>query len=397
MIESYIDLKDNLKCCGCVACVDACPLGAISMQLGSDGAVYPLVDTNKCVSCGKCHKVCPMSAISNKEKLFEPKAYVAYLTDKEKRNQSASGGAFWGLVEGLKKQYPDIIIVGAVWETPTTVSHKLCRGDETAALKKSKYVQSDASGIYRQVKESLNSGETVLFSGTPCQIAALKNFLGKDYNKLYTVDIICHGVPGKGILESYLAEIEKKYASKVKNVCFRYKKKNIYGEIHSDYLRIELENGKVLCGNKKTDSYLRGFHRGLFYRESCYSCPYANPSRNGDITLGDYWSIQKLFPELIDYTGVSSVLINTEKGQNLFECCEGLEVKETKVEFLLNHNSQLMHPSKLHSKRTVFFDKLENNTFSFAIAETVGKPQYLKNFISGLVPRRLRKLLSRRS
>lgn len=396
MMKTYIDTNDCSKCCGCSACVDACATGAITMEQGHDKALYPVIDQSKCVDCGRCRAVCPITNNAFGNELNEKKAYAAYLQDREQRNKSASGGAFVAVVEALKSRHPDLLVAGAVWQTPSKVIHKLVSADEIEQLRKSKYVQSDARGIYKSVKSALASDRAVLFSGTPCQVAALKAYLGKDYEKLYTVDIICHGVPGEAVLKKYLDELSEKKKSKIKEVCFRYKKKDIYGEIHSDYFNITFKNGKTQCKNKKSDSYLRGFHRGLFYRESCYFCPFANSRRNSDITLGDYWGIQNLYPDVIDYTGVSSILINTEKGNSIFNFENSMKVIETDVDFLINHNAQLRAPTNSHGKRKFFFEEFDNAAFDLLIDKSVGKKSPIKNLIKALIPGKLKRSIRRK-
>ena len=156
-----------------------------------------------------------------------------------------------------------------------------------------------------------------------------------------------------------------------------------------------MDNGKTIFRNNKTDNYLRGFRTGLYYRESCYLCPYANPKRVSDITIGDYWNIQKKYPEIVDYTGVSCLIINTQKGKNVFDELDELEIKETTIDYLLQNNSQLIRSSKVHKNRDYFFEKYEKKNFNELINECIGKPKKMKNRISKLLPGKLKRRVKR--
>lgn len=388
---TYLDSNKPSACCGCGACVSVCPCNAISMVEGKDKALYPQIDNLKCINCGKCRNVCGFKKKIPKYSYENKKAYVAIINDKKERSKSASGGAFIGVVNALKKKHKNLYVAGATWQKSISVKHELLPVDEVDKFRKSKYVQSDTHEVFAITKEKLDNDEAVLFSGTPCQIAELKHYLEKEYEKLYTVDLVCHGVPGNSIFHKYINSIEKKHNKKVINVVFRHKKKDIYGETHSDLVKVTLEDGQVLLGNNKTNSYLRGFRTGLFYRESCYSCPYANPDRLSDITIGDYWNIQKKYTEYVDYTGVSCLLINSERGKEIFDNMEGLETKETTVEYLLNNNSQLVRSSEVHTNRNKFFEDYNSKEFEKLIVECIGKPEKMKNILSKLIPGKLKR------
>lgn len=396
MAKGYFDTQQESLCCGCGACVDVCRKNAIHMEQGYDKAMYPRIDSDKCVSCGLCRKVCPITSPFQGSEKFQSKAYALVQNEEASRMQSASGGAFDLIAVALAEAYPDLLIAGAAWESATEVRHKLLPADERMAFKKSKYLQSDCTGIYREIKSALEQEKTVLFTGTPCQVAALKNYVGGKHEKLFAVDLVCHGVPGAEIFRNYAAEQERKQNSPVVSAGFREKRKDIYGEVHSDYIKLTLANGKILMRNKKTDAYLRGFHRGLFYRESCYSCPYAAPDRVSDITIGDYWHIQSLFPEKIDYTGVSAVLINTPVGEKVFSGCSNAWIAETEPDFLIKHNGCLRAPTQMPSGRKAFFENIDRTAFSILIDEYAGKAKNLENRIAGMIPGKMKRWLKNR-
>ena len=397
--KTYLDTNNASDCCGCGACAEVCPCGAISFADGKDKAMYPQIDNLKCINCGKCRQVCAFKDYSAEKDYEDKKAYVAILKNDDDRLKSASGGAFVGIVNALKKKHSNLFVVGAAWQDNLSVKHEMLGADDIDKFRKSKYTQSNTEGIFSQIKEKLNGDNAVLFSGTPCQVAELNCYLKKEYENLYTVDLVCHGVPGNNIFKKYISFVEKKYNKKVKEASFRNKKKDFYGEVHADYTKLVLDDGKSIVGNNKTDNYLRGFRSGLYYRESCYSCPYANPKRVSDITIGDYWNIQKKYPEIVDYTGVSCLIINSQKGKKVFDELDELEIKETTIDYLLQNNSQLIRPSKVHKNREYFFDEYETKNFDELINESIGKPKKIKNRISKLLPgklkRRIKQLICR--
>lgn len=390
----YIDSGVAAQCSGCGACVDICPHNAISFAEGLDKAEYPVVNQEKCVHCDACKKVCPMQDRPER-KDYTTKAYAAVLNDETQRAQSASGGAFEGIAVALAEKHPDLLIAGAAWQPDLSVAHELLPAEKRGKFRKSKYVQSNCVGVYKKVRAALRNGTPVLFSGTPCQVAGLKLYLHKDYDELYTVDVVCHGVPGASVLKYYTDEIREKKNSEVVSVEFRHKSKSIYGEISSDNLKIVLANGKSISKNKKTDAYLRGYHKGLFYRESCYSCPYAKPERYSDLTLGDYWSVQGILPQYRDISGVSCVLTNSPKGETLLEKAEQLEITQTQYQYLIDHNGQLKSPVPIHKNRHLFLEKIGMVAFSDSITECVGPPQYIKAVICRLVPVTIRSKMNK--
>lgn len=391
MAEGYLDTQNLSQCCGCGACADICPKDAIRMETGPDKAIYPRITEAACIHCNLCRSVCPMEKSPQLEDNHLRKVFALTHNNEEKRKESASGGAFEVISQGLSSQYPDLMVAGAAWDTVKTVRHILLPAQERAVFKKSKYVQSDCSGIYQAVKETLKKDIHVLFAGTPCQVAALRKYLGREQENLFTLDLICRGVPGAPILEAYIRELEEKHQSKVAAVSFREKRKDLYGEIHSDHVRVQLENGKQIWKNGKTDAYLRGYHKSLFCRESCYSCPYASPERMGDITIGDFWNIQSQFPDKVDYTGVSGIQVNSLKGQRMISLCSDAWIAETDPKLLSGRNGRLRFPTKKHPRKEQFLAELDGKAFSVLIDQYVGKADYLDNMLSGLLPGQLKR------
>ena len=396
MNETFLDNIDYSLCCGCSACADSCPVGAISFSYGKDGAKYPAINKDVCIGCGKCRRVCPVvNKPETADPEFEKKAFALAIEPKKRRLESASGGAFEAIATVLHRQYADLMIAGAAWGDYLRVYHKLVSYDDSAVLKKSKYVQSNCEGIYVRVKEKLDEGLHVLFTGTPCQLAALKKFLNKEYDNLFLVDIICHGVPGENIFKKYLDELSVRKGTKAITAGFRQKKKDFYGEVHSKYIRVGFENGTEILEEAAVNPYLRGFHAGLFYRESCYSCRFANKNRYGDITIGDYWRIQELDKKLVDYSGVSCLLINSEKGYELLDKIDGCRLVATDVAALYKRNGQLLNPSKRNPKNEYFLSHFEEESFEKIMDNCVKREKRFKRILSGIIPGGLKRGLKR--
>lgn len=330
-------------CCGCGACLNTCPKQAISMKEDECGFLYPMIDESLCVRCGKCKTVC---AFQKKEKSNSPVAcYAAISNNTDQASRSASAGIFAAIAEGVIKN--DGIIYGAAFSEDWGVHHisvdNLC---ELTALQGSKYAQSETGRAFFEAKEELKTGRQVLFSGTPCQIDGFKEYLGKEYENLITVDIVCHGVPSMRMLQTYLKTLENKYGGKI--TAFTFRDKSIgWGKNGSTII-----NGKKIRIWESASSYLFYFGQGSLCRASCYHCPYTCSSRPADMTIGDYWGIEKQHPELLakrgwdETKGISLILVNTQKGKRFLENSRFLiEVVPSSFRKISAGNEQLNHPS----------------------------------------------------
>ena len=371
----HITLKNKQNCCGCSACADACPTQCIKMKPDREGFLYPQVSEENCLSCGKCLTVCPIAnAERAKNPPYDDEAYAFVASETDLVQASSSGGAFSAIAEGFVARYPDcFFLVGAAFEG-TRLCHIITNDlQEAQRLKKSKYLQSDARGIYRAVKERLDAGAAVLFSGTPCMVAALKTFLGKNYEKLLTVDIVCHGVPNQEIFNDYLADLEKKHGARVTSVTFRVKKDFDTERPNSRTAIFTLEGKPALHLDIPGCEYLYGFHTGLFFRPSCETCPFTSTERPGDITLGDFWGIEKRHPEFSSAKGVSLIHFNTEKGKALLTSLGGYgSLTVLPWAFACAENDQLTKPSVPHRNRGKFF-RLRSKGHSFTEAAVACK------------------------
>lgn len=306
-----IDSLDKTKCTGCTACEESCPKQAIYMHKDEEGFLYPIIDYEKCIKCRICDKVC--QSLNPLKKGEEPRVYGAINNDEKNRMNSSSGGIFSLLA---KKVITDGgVVFGAAFNDELNVRH-IAIGEEKLIykLQGSKYVQSLLGSSFKEVKDLLENDRYVLFVGTPCQINGLLHFLQHDYEKLYTMDFICHGVPSPKVWQLYLEELKKKYGKVREGICtFRAKDK---GWIN---FSIKIPVGDGYIREKKEDPYMKAFMKNLSLRPSCYNCNSKGISRNSDITVADFWAIKRFNPDLFDDKGASLVFIQSDKGEKLFE------------------------------------------------------------------------------
>lgn len=347
--------KKNLKCSGCTACFAICPKDAITMQADSESFKYPVIDKNKCIDCGLCCKVCPLENMYGN--FGEDKtSFACSAKDENFAKQSSSGGAFAILANMYIKE--QAVIYGAAFDDNWNVCHiRVDKKDELKRLYTSKYVQSDMGNTFRQVKSDLDNSKKVLFAGTPCQVAGLKSYLQKDYLNLLTVDFICHGVPSPLVWQQYVAELEKKLNSKITEISFRDKKdgwKNYY-------FKLITENGNIFYEKHGDNVYMRGFLKDLYLRPSCYDCKFKTLQRASDITLADFWGIEKIISDMNVDKGVSLCWASSEKGNRvLADVLEQTDYYEVKLKEAVRHNSSAVKSVNMHKNRDKFFEKFNN-------------------------------------
>lgn len=348
-----IELYDKADCTGCSACANICPRGCITMEADSEGFLYPKVNTDMCIDCGLCEEVCPMM---NKPMPHDIKGvYGAKNKDNSVRFTSSSGGIFTLFAEDVLKKGG--IVVGAALDETFTVRHYTIDSiDELSKLRGSKYVQSIIGDIYTKVRTHLRTGKTVLFSGTPCQIAGLKKFLIKPFSNLITIDVVCHGVPSPKVYRKHLAEIASKAGEAI--TCVRFRDKS-NGWKQGETLFFT-EHSKV-GAPKRQEPYMRLFLNNIIIRPSCANCAFNNKRSLADITIADYWGIDKQFPKFDDDKGVTLVIVNTETGQTIFDSIKNkAEVITTDFEKGAEFNLAVAKSLPLHRKRGFFFTNIEN-------------------------------------
>lgn len=367
MIE--ITKKNREKCCGCTACANICPKSAITMKEDEEGFLYPIVDKEKCIQCGLCDQVCPV--IHQKQKEFHPKSYAIRVKDKCELETSTSGGFFTPIAKQVLKE--NGLVIGVAYGADLRVEHIVISNkelDKLALLRGSKYVQSYLGDMFRKVKKFLEDGKTVLFSGTPCQINGLMNFLKKDYENLITIDLICHGVPSPKLWKQYVAYQEKKNKSKIKQVAFRNK---TYG-YHSGTMKIVFENGKKYYGSARVDYMLKSFFTEISSRPACYDCAFKTKYHVSDFTIYDCWNASKLVKNLDDDDkGYTNVMVNTKKGQELLKQVEEqIEIYETNLEQAIQLDGPMVEKSAIpNENRDEFYKELNQSGIENTIKQYI--------------------------
>lgn len=358
-----INITDKSKCCGCCACVDICAHKAITLKNDIEGFWYPEVNTDLCSECGLCEKICPelnIEKLKRNDYQNPVKTLAAIHKRMDVRWDSTSGGAFSALADAMYEQGG--YVSGAIYNDDFSVRNYISNNPEDLVkLRSSKYLQSKAEGLYTEIRTLLRNGEKVLACGTPCQMAALRSFLRKEYENLIIVDFICRGVNSPKVYRKYLDSLERKHGGKVVYV----KAKNKELGWRNLTRKVVFENGAVYYGVSMEDDFRRGYHTNVYCRPSCYTCQYKGFPRMSDITIADYWGIEKVEPNLDNNIGTSMILLNSKKGEAYFELVrDKLEYRETSFQSILAGNPALVSPlSPAKINREQFFEDLDKNTF----------------------------------
>ncbi|MEE1289668.1 MAG: polysaccharide pyruvyl transferase family protein, partial [Spirochaetota bacterium] len=349
----------HADCTGCGACYNICPKNAIEMKLNHEGFWAPFINEKKCIDCGICSKTCP---IENRKYIntSTPSCYAIKAPD-EIRKESSSGGVFSLFANKILEL--NGYVCGAILDSDFYARHIVSnKKSEIEMMRKSKYIQSNVGASYKQIKEKLLDKKIVLFTGTPCQIAGLYNFLGSDFENLYTIDIFCHGVPAVKFFHKYLDE-----TFGLKNVkSFNFRTKD-YGYNSMNQI-VELKNGKRIGRNRYFDIFEQGMHSGLFLKNICGDCPFASEPRQADISIGDFWGISSYDKNIVDPLGVSAVLINNDKGKVLFEKIknDNTFIKEIPYSIAKNNNRLSSH-MPLPKGRNWFFHMQQSQSLEKSI------------------------------
>lgn len=335
----HIDNKEN--CVGCHACIQICPKQCISMHEDDTGFNYPEVNVDSCIDCHLCERVCPTFAIQPERNPIA--SYSTRNVDKEIRLKSSSGGAFYSLASYTIEHGG--VVFGAKFDENWIVKHSHSEtGCGIEAFMGSKYVQSSTCGTYTEVKQFLLQGRLVLFSGTPCQVSALKLFLRKDYANLLTVEVACHGVPSPKMWKQYLHYISEKHS--ITNYCdISFRNKRIGWQNYRLLIQHTNNQGvkkRIIDESFRSNVYMQSFLKDLDLRPSCFACPAKHGKSGADIALADFWGIQRLYPELYDTTGVSLVLAYSDMGNKLIHNCSDLLLTEVDYNLALSENPALI-------------------------------------------------------
>lgn len=360
-LSSNVISELNLKyCTGCSACAAVCAQSAITMQTDREGFLKPQIDTDKCMMCGVCVRKCPQLHPVRPNHAV-PVCY-AVMADEATRMKSSSGGMFTIAASWILEQGG--VVCGAVFDENFQVHHVMMDAiDQLPALRGSKYIQSNTGHVYRQIKEKLSEGTPVLFTGVPCQVAALYAVVGRNHKNLYTIDLMCHGVSSYQVLEKYLQDIHHK--KPVKELYFKRKEPWGWGAGTS----ILFEDGTSYEQYHYFDPFFIAYHSGDSKNAACSFCSSNTMPRQGDLTMGDFWGIDVLDPEMNDYKGTSAVLVNNEKGEYLFQRLipRMAEYKKQPLAYVLAKNVALREQNPLSPYRNVFFDYLGQVDFDLLV------------------------------
>lgn len=389
MTTSFLQTDLLQECYGCRACEKICPKSAISIKPNSEGFIYPILDLDKCVDCGMCHNVCPYD---NPPIEHSPiKAFAFQYHNNIKLLKSSSGGAFPAMADYIlsKGGY----VCGCIYNNNKEAIHVVSNHSDVVALMSgSKYVQSDLLNVYPEIKKLLDGRQLVLFSGTPCQVAGLLNYLKKTYDNLFTVDLICHGVPSPLLLKRYLDS----YKNEVVDLQFRDKMRNGWCSQGSIKIKYGSKKYKIKRISPYNDSYYYYYYlRNSVSRISCYSCAFATRHRISDITIGDYWNIQDIIPELNKAKGVSAVLANTNKGVSLIDKIKNDAILyETSIDDIVKGNGNLQKPCEMPIQRKYIYGKINELGFS-KTARQECRFDYVLPLFRKLIPKSIKRTIKK--
>ena len=359
-------------CVGCSACSAICPRNCISMQPNNEGFLFPVVDSSSCAACGLCRKICPVvkakesGAVADGSAGRQPlSVHAAWNLASDIRKDSTSGGMFTALSERIL--FDGGLVVGAAFGDGMAVRHIIVENEnELYRLRGSKYVQSELSvDVLKGIRDALENGRVVLFSGTPCQVAGLRAFLRRDYDNLYCCDIVCMGTPSPLLLSSYVSWLAWRRRSEPESMMFREKSKG--WKVPSVYIRFS--DGSILRERSVDNSYYLAFGRRFALRESCYDCRFKGLSRSGDITMGDFWGVDKTYPEYDAMDeGTSLVFVNSEKGRRLLGMVsDRVFLGPADVRTAVASNPMILQSASRPQTRDGFYGFLKRESFGGAV------------------------------
>lgn len=360
-----ITINKKEDCSGCYSCASICPKNCIEMKTDNEGFWYPHVEEDLCVHCGMCERVCPIINKWQFNNSYNTVALGAINNNEEIRLNSSSGGIFTLIAQDIIKR-GGVVFGASFSDDYSSVSH-ICVDSvpELEKLRGSKYLQSKIGDTYVQAREYLERGRLVLFSGTPCQVGGLYSYLKKDYENLFTQDIVCHGVPSPAVWKKYKELRELQSGDRISSVSFRCKESSW----RSYRLIFEFSNGAKYDIAFQKDLFMKSFLANLCLRPSCYNCSFKALKRQSDITLADFWGVWEVCPELFDDKGTSLILVHSHKGDNLINRVnEQIIYKKVDLDSILKYNRSAVESVKI-GKREAFMQEIVNNDFEKTVAK----------------------------
>ncbi len=365
-----IKITDKTLCVGCGACIEKCPKSCINAIYDEEGFLYPEVDEKRCINCNVCEHTCPV--LKDCEKSAPLQVSGCTSKDNSLLKVSSSGGLFTLLVKKFFDSYPNAHIYGAAYNADFSVSHiRIDSFDDIGLLQGSKYVQSDCTAVYKEIKELLDKSESVYFSGTPCQIAALKSFLGKEYSGLFTQAILCHGVPSPALWSKFVDELQSQSDSPIKQISFRDKEKGWERYRFS----VIFEDGTGFVPEKHDKWFTTAFGADLSLRPACYHCRFKYPNYFSDITIGDFWNVKQFCPSAYNEQGVSLAIVTTQKGLSLLnEISDNIVVHNVTIEQAINSQKGIAKNLEVPKNRNGFWSDIKNGDPKAVTAKYTKRP-----------------------
>lgn len=365
-------MLEKSKCIGCTVCKLQCPKQCIQMVIDEEGFKYPEIDERNCIHCNKCEMVCPVLQQKNGSTKEKTRLYAIKNMNQRVREHSSSGGVFSLISENVLNEKG--IVIGAAFAEDFSVQHIVVKDKKNLEkLQGSKYVQSDLGEIFFHCKQELEKGVLVLFSGTPCQNEALKKYLGREYENLICIDIVCHGVPSPKLWKMYINYRRKKDVNdseKIQEINFRSK---LSGWKRYSIL-FQYEKTKYLK-HHYDDSFLQAYSYELISRPACYSCKFRGIKRNVDITLADFWGIENVLPDFCDDIGVSLLMVHTRKGMKLIdEVRDNIKCIEVDAEDVIKYNKSIIQSPVMNKKRKRFMKKVTEENFEECVQKILTVP-----------------------
>lgn len=389
-----ISTLGHTDCCGCKACGDVCPVKCISFSEDKEGFMYPNVDEAICISCEKCKRACP--EISPKYNAEVTECHAAYAAESKERHAGSSGGIFGLLALDVIKRGGKVW--GAAFDDNLKVRHVCAESkDQIGPILKSKYIQSNTQNVYSSVLKDVKSRVLTLFSGTPCQCNAIRNIVG-DNEFLITIEIVCHGVPSQSLFDKSIEWVEDKENCKITNFTFRSKFKGASSPRVFSYTKSKGGICERVNGMYYKFPFYFGFYKYITLRPSCYSCKWARSERTADITLGDFWGIEKYSQSLDANQGISQIIINSKKGTELFENVkDNIWSQSYPIDYAIKNNGCLNAPTTLSPVRRSLFTALENESFDVVVRDYLtpkrmwildlyfGMPEFIRQAIKKII------------